>query len=61
MQDVRRAMTDVDLVDELNRLESLDELSRCEELRLEIVQDELVRRQQSKVHQIVNGERRRRS
>ncbi|MCD2104409.1 hypothetical protein ACSW29_23770 [Rhodococcus sp. GB-02] len=61
MQDVRRAMTDFDLVEELNRLENLDELSRCEELRLEIVQDELVRRQQSKVHQIVNGEHRRRS
>ena len=61
MQDVRRAMTDFDLVEELNRLESLDELSRCEELRLEIVQDELVRRQHSKVHQIVNGEHRRRS
>ncbi|MDV6278462.1 hypothetical protein R3Q06_34175 [Rhodococcus erythropolis] len=40
MQDVRRAMTDFDLVEELNRLENLDELRRCEELRLEIVQDE---------------------
>ncbi|MDF2894154.1 MAG: hypothetical protein K0Q46_940 [Rhodococcus erythropolis] len=61
MQDVRRAMTDLDLVEELNRLESLDELSRCEELRLEIVQDELVRRQRSKVHQIVSDVHRRRS
>jgi len=41
MKDVRRGMTDTELVAELNRLESQNELSRCEELRLEIVHDEL--------------------
>lgn len=45
MQDVRRGMSDNELVEEYNRLENLAELSRCEELRLEIVQDEMVRRQ----------------
>ena len=46
MQDVRRAMSDRDLVEERERLESLDEMSRCEEMRLEIVLDELARRRQ---------------
>ncbi len=41
MQDVRRGMGDEDLVMECCRLEGLDELSRCEGMRLEIVQDEL--------------------
>lgn len=45
MQDVRRGMSDFDLVEECQRLENLDEMSRCEEMRLEIVQDELDRRQ----------------
>lgn len=45
MKDVRRGMTDVELVEELNRLENLDELSRCDEMRRDIVHDELVRRQ----------------
>ena len=40
MQDVRRGMSDEDLVTECCRLQGLDELSRCEEMRLEIVQDE---------------------
>ena len=38
-------MTDTELVAELNRLESQNELGRCEELRLQIVRDELVCRQ----------------
>lgn len=37
MQDVRRGMSDFDLVAECRRLENLDEVSRCEEMRLEIV------------------------
>lgn len=41
MKDVRRAMTDA----ELHRLENENELSRCEELRLQIVRDELAGRQ----------------
>ena len=45
MKDVRRGMTDTELVAELNRLESQNELSRSEELRLQIVRDELVCRQ----------------
>lgn len=45
MKDVRRGMTDTELVEELNRLESLDEMTRCDEIRLDIVRDELVRRQ----------------
>ncbi len=45
MQDVRRGMSDEDLVTECCRLQGLDELSRCEEMRLEIVQDELECRQ----------------
>jgi hypothetical protein len=45
MKDVRRGMTDVELVEELNRLENLDELSRCDEMRRDIVYDELVCRQ----------------
>ena len=45
MQDVRRAMSDQDLVEERDRLANLDEMSRCEEIRLEIVQDEWERRQ----------------
>lgn len=39
------AGSDCDLVEECQRLENLDEMSRCEEMRLEIVQDELDRRQ----------------
>ena len=46
MEDVRRGMSDGDLVEERERLESLDEMTRCEEMRLEIVVDELVRRRQ---------------
>ncbi|MDZ7915099.1 MAG: hypothetical protein U5O16_25250 [Rhodococcus sp. (in: high G+C Gram-positive bacteria)] len=38
-------MSDHDLGEERDRLENLDELSRCEEMRLEIVEDELARRQ----------------
>ncbi len=38
-------MTDLDLVQELARLENLDEMSRCDEMKLEIVRDELARRQ----------------
>lgn len=45
VQDVRRAMSDRDQVEERDRLETLDEMSRCEEIRLEIVQDELDCRQ----------------
>jgi len=45
MQDVRRGMSDLDLVEERERLESLDEMSRCEEMRLGIVLDELACRQ----------------
>jgi len=45
MLDVRRAMSDQDLAEERGRLENLDEMSRCEEIRLEIVQDEWERRQ----------------
>ena len=45
MQDVRRGMSDIELAEECRRLENLDELTRCEEMRLEIVQDELLRRQ----------------
>lgn len=45
MQDIRRGMSDHDLGEERDRLENLDELSRCEEMRLEIVEDELARRQ----------------
>lgn len=45
MQDVRRAMSDQDLIEERDRLANLDEMSRCEEIRLEIVQDEWERRQ----------------
>ena len=41
----RRGMSDEDLVTECCRLQGLDELSRCEEMRLEIVQDELECRQ----------------
>ncbi|WP_050656591.1 hypothetical protein [Rhodococcus sp. 311R] len=44
MKDVR-GFTDAELVEELNRLEQLDEMTRCDELRLDIVRDELVRRQ----------------
>jgi len=44
MQDVRRAMSDQDLVEERDRLVNLDEMSRCEGIRLEIVQDEWERR-----------------
>ncbi|QXC42202.1 hypothetical protein [Rhodococcus qingshengii] len=46
-------MTDTELVEELNRLENLDELTRCDEIRLDIVRDELVRRQ-SKHRRAVN-------
>jgi len=45
VQDVRRAMSDQDLVEERDRLRALDDMSRCEEMRLEIVQDELDCRQ----------------
>lgn len=34
MQDVRRGMSDFDLVVECPRLENLAEMSRCEEMRL---------------------------
>lgn len=44
MKDVR-GFTDMELVEELHRLESLDEMTRCDEIRLDIVRDELVRRQ----------------
>jgi len=38
-------MSDQDLAEERDRLVNLDEMSRCEEMRLEIVQDEWERRQ----------------
>lgn len=45
MRDVRRAMTETELVEELYRLEKLTKRNRCEQIRLEIVRDELVGRQ----------------
>lgn len=45
MQDVRRGMSDIDLEKECHRLESLKIMARHEQIRLEIIQDELVRRQ----------------
>ena len=45
MKDVRKAMTETELVEELHRLEKLTKRNRCEQLRLEIVRDELVGRQ----------------
>ncbi|WP_192713735.1 hypothetical protein [Rhodococcus sp. OAS809] len=38
-------MSDQDLIEERDRLANLGEMSRCEEIRLEIVQDEWERRQ----------------
>lgn len=45
MKDVRKAMTETELVEELYRLEKLAKRNRCEQIRLEIVRDELVGRQ----------------
>lgn len=45
MKDVRKAMTETELVEELHRLEKLTKRNRCEQIRLEIVHDELVGRQ----------------
>jgi len=45
MKDVRKAMTETELVEELYRLEKLEKRNRCEQIRLEIVRDELVGRQ----------------
>lgn len=50
MQAVRRGMSDQDLVSERCRLEGLNEMSRCEEVRFEIVQDELDRRSRRPFH-----------
>lgn len=44
MQDVRRGMTDSELVDEASRLGRHETLNRCDELRLALVQDELASR-----------------
>ncbi|MFD4785449.1 hypothetical protein ACFWNH_31000 [Rhodococcus qingshengii] len=38
-------MTETELVEELHRLEKLEKRTRCEQMRLEIVHDELVGRQ----------------
>ncbi|MFF1555671.1 hypothetical protein ACFVX3_32110 [Rhodococcus erythropolis] len=38
-------MTETELVEELHRLEKLTNRKRCEQIRLEIVHDELVGRQ----------------
>lgn len=54
MKDVR-GFTDTELVDELNRLESLDEMTRCDEIRLDIVRDELVRRQSAERVEVRHG------
>ncbi|MFC1474346.1 hypothetical protein AB9H19_31210 [Rhodococcus qingshengii] len=45
MKDVRKAMTETELVEELHRLENLAKRNRCEQIRLEIVHDELIGRQ----------------
>ena len=45
MKDVRKAMTETELVEELHRLENLTKRNRCEQIRLEIVHDELNGRQ----------------
>lgn len=47
MKDVRRGMTNAELIGELYRLESLGKLDRCDEIRLEIVLDELISRQRA--------------
>jgi len=44
VQDVRRGMTDTELVDEATRLGNQEELCRCDELRLALVKDELTSR-----------------
>ncbi|MDF2895924.1 MAG: hypothetical protein K0Q46_2710 [Rhodococcus erythropolis] len=44
MQDVRRGMTDTELVDEATRLARHEKLARCDEIRLALVLDELTSR-----------------
>lgn len=41
MQDVRRGMTDSELIAEAYRLESQPVLSRCDHIRLTLIHDEL--------------------
>lgn len=46
MQDVRRGMTDSELVDEAAKLDNQKELNRCDEVRLALVKDELASRRE---------------